>query len=94
MTEDPVQASSMHVCGREIMTLWTQSRWVSCPPSRTQLSVFSGLAPMKTGEVRKVRVLGVLALIDSGETDWKVIDTTNTMPSCEDHAVLGDLPKN
>ena len=49
---------------------------------------------MKTGEVRRVRVLGVLALIDSGETDWKVIDTTNTMPSCEDHAVLGDLPKN
>jgi len=32
-----------------------------------------GLAPMKTGAVTKVRVLGVLALIDSGETDWKVI---------------------
>ena len=27
---------------------------------------------MSTGEVKKVRVLGVLALIDSGETDWKV----------------------
>jgi len=32
-----------------------------------------GLSPMRTGEVRKVRVLGVLALIDSGETDWKII---------------------
>eukprot|EP00656_Telonema_subtile_P017942 TRINITY_DN19675_c0_g1_i2.p1 TRINITY_DN19675_c0_g1~~TRINITY_DN19675_c0_g1_i2.p1 ORF type:complete len:350 (+),score=86.81 TRINITY_DN19675_c0_g1_i2:2-1051(+) len=31
-----------------------------------------GLTPMRTGEVRAVRVLGVLALIDSGETDWKV----------------------
>ena len=50
---------------------------------------------MKTGAVTKVRVLGVLALIDSGETDWKVIDTTNTMLSCEDAAVaLGDLSTN
>jgi len=32
-----------------------------------------GLTPMSTGEVKKVRVLGVLALIDSGETDWKII---------------------
>jgi inorganic pyrophosphatase len=26
-----------------------------------------------TGEVQQVKVLGILALIDSGETDWKLI---------------------
>ena len=38
-----------------------------------------GLIPMKCGEVKRVRVLGVLALIDNGETDWKVITI-----SCDD----------
>ena len=27
----------------------------------------------KRGEVKEVKVLGVMALIDEGETDWKVI---------------------
>merc|ERR1711918_75042 len=36
-------------------------------------AVEMGLIPMKTGEVKRVRVLGVLALIDNGETDWKII---------------------
>jgi inorganic pyrophosphatase len=26
-----------------------------------------------TGEIRVVKVLGVIALLDEGETDWKVI---------------------
>lgn len=32
-----------------------------------------GSSPVPTGTVLPVRVLGVLALLDSGETDWKVI---------------------
>jgi len=32
-----------------------------------------GIKEMKSGEFAVVRVLGVLALVDSGETDWKLI---------------------
>jgi len=32
-----------------------------------------GSKPHQTGSVLSVRVLGILAMIDSGETDWKVI---------------------
>lgn len=32
-----------------------------------------GTRQMKTGEVSVVKVLGVLAMIDDGETDWKVL---------------------
>eukprot|EP00698_Gefionella_okellyi_P019660 TRINITY_DN6059_c0_g1_i1.p1 TRINITY_DN6059_c0_g1~~TRINITY_DN6059_c0_g1_i1.p1 ORF type:complete len:402 (-),score=94.32 TRINITY_DN6059_c0_g1_i1:66-1271(-) len=32
-----------------------------------------GIKQRKTGEVVPVKILGVLALIDTGETDWKVI---------------------
>jgi len=32
-----------------------------------------GSCKMKTGEIRPVKVLGVLAMIDNGETDWKLV---------------------
>ncbi|KXX83208.1 Inorganic pyrophosphatase [Madurella mycetomatis] len=32
-----------------------------------------GRAIAKTGDVKQVKVLGILGLLDSGETDWKVI---------------------
>merc|ERR1711964_134286 len=32
-----------------------------------------GPNPCKTGEIAPVKVLGVLALVDSGETDWKLL---------------------
>lgn len=37
----------------------------------------------KRGEVKQVKVLGVLAMLDEGETDWKVlaIDTKDPMAS-------------
>ena len=31
-----------------------------------------GLRQVQTGEIRPVKVLGVLAMIDDDETDWKV----------------------
>jgi len=36
-----------------------------------------GLGPLPLGSVSSVRVLGCLALIDEGEVDWKVPDSTN-----------------
>ena len=32
-----------------------------------------GLRQVQTGEIRPVKVLGVLAMIDDDETDWKVL---------------------
>ena len=32
-----------------------------------------GLRQVQTGEIRPVKVLGVLAMIDDDETDWKVV---------------------
>lgn len=36
------------------------------------------------GEVIKVKVLGTLALIDEGETDWKVIVINTEDPEASD----------
>lgn len=36
------------------------------------------------GEVIKVKVLGVLAMIDEGETDWKVIAINVEDPEAKD----------
>lgn len=38
----------------------------------------------KRGEVKQVKVLGVLAMIDEGETDWKVIGIDNNDPMAKD----------
>ena len=35
---------------------------------------------MKIGEIKEVKVLGILALIDSNETDWKVVTIQTTDP--------------
>ena len=36
-----------------------------------------GLRHIKTGEIRPVKVLGILAMIDDDETDWKVVVIDN-----------------
>ena len=36
------------------------------------------------GEVKQVKVLGVLAMIDDGETDWKVLGIDITDPLAEE----------
>lgn len=44
------------------------------PQPQTQLDVVEiGSKQWSTGSVVRVKVLGILALIDSGETDWKVV---------------------
>ncbi|RCH78133.1 Inorganic pyrophosphatase, partial [Rhizopus stolonifer] len=42
-----------------------------------------GQAIGKQGEIKKVKVLGIMAMLDEGETDWKVIaiDTKDPMAS-------------
>jgi inorganic pyrophosphatase len=49
-----------------------------------------GSTPLEIGAIRTVRVLGVLALIDEGETDWKII----TAPLESEWQRLGDVPQS
>lgn len=45
-----------------------------CPGDNDPLDVLEiGAKQIRTGEIVAVKILGVLALIDDGETDWKVI---------------------
>ena len=45
--------------------------------------IFSGQTVAKMGDVLPVKILGTIALIDEGETDWKLlaIDTRDPMAS-------------
>jgi inorganic pyrophosphatase len=45
-------------------------------------------APLAIGAVVSVRILGVLGLIDEGETDWKIIAVQNSSSK----KTLGDVP--
>ena len=45
----------------------------------------------KVGMVYKVKVLGILALIDDGETDWKVIAINVNDPNCDDIDTLDSV---
>jgi len=47
-----------------------------------------------TGDIRQVKVLGCLALIDEGETDWKVIAIDVTDPEAESLNDIVDLEKS
>ncbi|KAJ9637630.1 hypothetical protein H2204_004779 [Knufia peltigerae] len=46
-----------------------------------------------TGEVKQVKVLGVLALIDGGETDWKLIVIDVRDPMAKDMHDIGDVER-
>lgn len=45
------------------------------------------------GEIKQVKVLGVMALIDEGETDWKVIAIDINDPLAEKLQDIGDVRK-
>lgn len=47
----------------------------------------------KRGEVVQVKVLGIVALIDEGETDWKVITIDINDPKANDLNDIGDVDK-
>jgi inorganic pyrophosphatase len=52
-----------------------------------------GSAVGHRGQVKQVKVLGVMALIDEGETDWKVIAIDVTDPAAEALNDITDLQK-
>jgi len=53
-----------------------------------------GGATAKVGEVKVVKLLGVLALIDEGETDWKVIVIDVNDPLADKLNDIGDVEKH
>ncbi|RNE99214.1 putative inorganic pyrophosphatase [Trypanosoma rangeli] len=50
-------------------------------------------SPLSTGSIRAVRVLGVLGLIDEGETDWKIIAETLRSDGGDMYGSLQKLPQ-
>lgn len=48
----------------------------------------------KTGEVKQVKVLGLVALLDEGETDWKIITIDVTDPLAEQLNGIADIEKH
>lgn len=49
--------------------------------------------PMKCGAVTPVKVLGILGLIDEGETDWKVLAIRKDHPKADKLNDVGDVDK-
>lgn len=52
-----------------------------------------GVAQLRSGSVTKVKVLGVLAMIDDGETDWKIICLNMDDPLASHINTLDDLER-
>merc|ERR1711964_328141 len=53
-----------------------------------------GSNPCQTGEIAAVKVLGVLALVDSGETDWKLLVVRVDNPDFKGINTLAELKKS
>jgi len=47
----------------------------------------------KTGEVRHVKILGTYAMIDEGETDWKIVTIDVNDPNASKLNDIGDIEK-
>ena len=52
-----------------------------------------GEAISYTGEVKQVKVLGILAMIDNGETDWKLIVIDVRDPVASDMHDINDVER-
>ena len=67
--------------------------WVNVSKALQILFLFS-LKVLSRGEVVHVKILGVLALIDQGETDWKLIAiNVNDPEASKFHGKSGTLQK-
>ncbi|KAK4645125.1 hypothetical protein QC761_311040 [Podospora bellae-mahoneyi] len=53
-----------------------------------------GRAIAKTGDVKQVKILGVLGLLDEGETDWKLIVIDVTDPLADKLHDISDVEKH
>ena len=55
--------------------VWDRHRLLSCEwcnKIKHDCLLFSNVQIAKRGDVKQVKILGTIALIDEGETDWKV----------------------
>lgn len=50
-------------------------------------------APCERGAIQRVRILGALALIDGGETDWKLLVVDADAPDAPSWRDVGDIPE-
>ncbi|XP_065826213.1 uncharacterized protein [Oscarella lobularis] len=50
-----------------------------------------GSVVAKRGQVKQVKILGLMALIDEGETDWKIIAVDVTDPQADKMNDIGDV---
>jgi inorganic pyrophosphatase len=53
-----------------------------------------GSASLGMGSVKSVKPLGVLAMIDDGELDWKVLAIATDDPLAEKYNDIGDVPES
>lgn len=52
-----------------------------------------GSAALPMGSVKEVKPLGVLAMIDDGELDWKVLAVATDDPLAKEYNDIGDVPE-
>lgn len=52
-----------------------------------------GSAALEMGSVKEVKVLGVLAMIDDGELDWKVLAIATDDPLASEYNDIDDVPE-
>jgi len=52
-----------------------------------------GSKVLKTGQVVQVKILGLFAMIDQGETDWKILAIDVTDPDADKYNCHTDIPK-
>ena len=52
-----------------------------------------GSAALASGSVTPVKALGVLAMIDDGELDWKVLAINTADPLAASYNDIGDVPE-
>ena len=53
-----------------------------------------GSAALDMGSVKEVKALGVLAMIDDGELDWKVVAVASDDPLAEEYSDIDDVPES
>ena len=52
-----------------------------------------GEKALDSGSVHEVKILGVLAMIDDGELDWKVVAVSVDDPLAEKYSDIDDVPE-
>eukprot|EP00092_Neocalanus_flemingeri_P023595 GFUD01025587.1.p1 GENE.GFUD01025587.1~~GFUD01025587.1.p1 ORF type:complete len:300 (+),score=70.77 GFUD01025587.1:235-1134(+) len=73
---------------------YKEDPWTGQKGDRDPIDVCEvGPMPIPTGSVVEVRVLGILGLIDSGETDWKVIVMNKKAADLKNITNMDDLEK-